>query len=165
MVRPESCTVPAGGSPVRVIAGAPGSRHQSAGEILQTERCVKSLEAGGSKGAGRNKVNASASSHNQPKGVREGEPLMSRRRPRTAPRLRNVRWASPGYGRRHATKGECGTGETLPGGPRRVKTSRIRREPKSRGAGRESEGFVVPVKAARNRRREGTLPRSRLRWG
>ena len=72
MVCPESCTVPAGGSPVRVIAGAPGSRHQSAGEILQTERCVKSLEAGGSKGAGRNKVNASASSHNQPKGVREG---------------------------------------------------------------------------------------------
>jgi hypothetical protein len=72
MVCPESCTVPTGGSPVRVSAGAPGSRHQSAGEILQTERCVKSLEAGGSKGAGRNKVNASASSDNQPKGVREG---------------------------------------------------------------------------------------------
>jgi len=70
--RPESCTVPAGGSPVRVSAGAPGSRHQSAGEILQAERCVKSLEVGGSKGAGRNKVNASASSDDQPKGVREG---------------------------------------------------------------------------------------------
>ena len=72
MVRPESCTVPAGGSPVRVSAGAPGSRHQSAGEIPRAERCVESLEVGGSKEAGRNKVNAAASSDYQPKGVREG---------------------------------------------------------------------------------------------
>src|SRR3990172_7910504 len=72
MVRPESCVVPAGGSPVRVSAGAPGSRHQPAGEIPQVERCVESLEVGGSKVAGRNTVNAAASSHYQPKGVREG---------------------------------------------------------------------------------------------
>src|SRR3990172_9154974 len=72
MVRPESCTVPAGGSPVRVSAGAPGSRHQPSGEILRAERGVESLEAGGSKEAGRNRVNAAASSDYQPKGVREG---------------------------------------------------------------------------------------------
>ena len=72
MVRPESCTVPAGGSPVRVSAGAPGSRHQPSGEIPGAERCVESLAVGGSEGAGRNHVNAAASSDNQPKGVWEG---------------------------------------------------------------------------------------------
>src|SRR4030042_6839498 len=72
MVRPESCNTPSGGSPVRVSAGAPGSRHQASGEIPGAERCVESLEGGGSEGAGRNTVNASASSDCQPKGVREG---------------------------------------------------------------------------------------------
>jgi hypothetical protein len=72
MVRPESCTVPAGGSPVRVSAGAPGSRHQPSGETPGAERCVASLEGGGSNEAGRNHVNAAASTHYQPKGVREG---------------------------------------------------------------------------------------------
>src|SRR3989304_5668618 len=71
MVRPESCTFPAGESPVRVSAGAPGSRHQSSGEIPGAERCVESL-LGGSGEAGRNLMNAAASSHYQPKGVREG---------------------------------------------------------------------------------------------
>src|SRR3990172_6755534 len=89
---------------------------------------------------------------------------MSRRRPWTASWFRNGRWASPGEGRRHASKGECGTGETLPGGLRRAKTGRIRRELKSPGAGRESEGSILPMKAGRTRRREGTLLRSRLRW-
>ena len=72
MVRPESCTVPAGGSPVRVSAGAPGSRHQPSGETPGAKRCVEGLEVGGSKEAGRNHVNAAASSHYQPKGVWEG---------------------------------------------------------------------------------------------
>src|SRR4030067_265369 len=71
MVRPESCTVPAGGSPVRVSAGAPGSRHQPWGETPGAGGCVKSL-LGGSEEAGRNTVTAAASTHYQPKGVREG---------------------------------------------------------------------------------------------
>ena len=37
-----------------------------------------------------------------------------------------------------------GTRETLPGSPRRAKTTRIRGRPKARGVRRESEGFVVP---------------------
>ena len=71
MVRRESCTDPAGESPVRVIAGEPGSRHQPVGEIRRAERCVESLAYGGSEAAGRNKVNASAPSDYQPKGVWE----------------------------------------------------------------------------------------------
>ncbi len=72
VVRPGSCTDSAGGSPARVSVGAPGSRHQPGREIDRAERCVESLEAGGSEGAGRNRVNAvEASSDCQPKGVRE----------------------------------------------------------------------------------------------
>jgi hypothetical protein len=71
VVRRESCIDPAGGSPARVIAGEPGSRHQPAWETAQAERCVKSLTYGGSEAAGRNKVNASASSDSQPKGAWE----------------------------------------------------------------------------------------------
>ena len=51
MLRLGSCVRPAGGSPVRVSAGAPGSRPRSEGEILRAERGVESL-FGGSKRAG-----------------------------------------------------------------------------------------------------------------
>jgi hypothetical protein len=69
MVRPEAtmdrsgcslsyvgacCTEPAGESPVRVIAGEPGSRPQAQGEILVSERGVESLPWGESNGMGRN---------------------------------------------------------------------------------------------------------------
>ena len=51
MLRLGSWVRPAGGSPVRVGAGAPGSRPRSLGEILAAERGVESL-FGGSKRAG-----------------------------------------------------------------------------------------------------------------
>ena len=51
MLRLASWIRPAGGSPVRVGVGAPGSRPRSRGEILAAERGVESL-FGGSKRAG-----------------------------------------------------------------------------------------------------------------
>jgi hypothetical protein len=51
MLRLGSWIRPAGGSPVRVSAGAPGSRPRSRGEILAAERGVESL-FGGSKRVG-----------------------------------------------------------------------------------------------------------------
>jgi hypothetical protein len=51
VVRLGSCVRPAGESPVRVSAGAPGSRPRLEGEILRVERGVESL-FGGSKRAG-----------------------------------------------------------------------------------------------------------------
>lgn len=66
------CTSLAGESPVRVSAGAPGSRIQLRFERSATERIVES-RVRGSNEAGRNKVNAEqASSNYQPKGVWEG---------------------------------------------------------------------------------------------
>jgi len=65
-------TSPAGGSPVRVSARAPGSRVQSRLERDVAERIVESLVRGSNE-AGRNTLNAEqASSKYQPKGVWEG---------------------------------------------------------------------------------------------
>jgi hypothetical protein len=77
MLRPGSCFRLAGGSPVRVGVGAPGSRPRSLGEILAAERGVEGL-FGGSKRAGR-----SVKRTLQPRQIHNGsaEPLMSRRRP------------------------------------------------------------------------------------
>ena len=127
MSRPESCTDLAGASPVQVSIGAPGSRPQFRGVILGTsagrqEPSVRREQRSGP----QHKVNAAASLDYQPKGDREGRADHvaakatdnSRRRPERE-------WTSPGYGRRHATKGMCGTGETLLDGCE-AKTARIR---------------------------------------
>ena len=53
MLRVEDCVRPAGGSPVRVSVGAPGSRPQFVVERRRAERGVESL-FGGSKRAGWN---------------------------------------------------------------------------------------------------------------
>jgi hypothetical protein len=55
MVRPGSWTRPAGVSPVRVIAGEPGSRPRFVAERWRAKRGVKSL-FGGSKRAGRSAI-------------------------------------------------------------------------------------------------------------
>ncbi len=80
LVRPGSLIRPAGGSPVRVGTGAPGSRPQLGDENRRAERGVESL-LGGSKSAGR-----SITRILQPRQIHNGgaEPLTSRRRPRPA---------------------------------------------------------------------------------
>src|ERR1700731_3683915 len=74
MVRPERRRVVlAGESPVRVSAGAPGSRLQAGGEIRPCEaECRKPLKERGANQRAATKVNAVASSNCQPKGVLEG---------------------------------------------------------------------------------------------
>jgi len=73
MVRPEQTAshsrakVPSRKASERLVAGP-----SLGGEIPQAERGVKSLTFGGSKKAGRNPMNAVASSKYQPKGVRDG---------------------------------------------------------------------------------------------
>jgi hypothetical protein len=76
MLRPASWTGLAGGSPVPVGTGAPGSRPRSVVETRRAERGVESL-FGGSKCAGR-----SVKRTLQPRQSHNGraEPLMSRRR-------------------------------------------------------------------------------------
>ena len=109
MLRPGSWTRPAGGSPVRVGTGAPGSRPQPGGETRQAERGVKSL-FGGSKRAGRSVKRTLQPRHNH---NGRAEPLLSRRRPcLTGPVPGSACRVSPGYGRWHARTVWSGTGET-----------------------------------------------------
>ena len=158
MVRPESCITPTGESPVRVIAGAPGSRHQQLEVIPVAERCVESL-FGGSEGAGRNKVNASASSDYQPKGVREGRAahVTAKATDSSQGLERLLELSGVGVVARLQKKDveqERPYLAAKSGKDRAYKAGRL----KARGARRESEGLVVPMKACNKTRwREGAL--------
>ena len=124
VLRPESWTGLAGGSPVPVGTGAPGSRPRFVVERWRAERGVESL-FGGSKCAGR-----SVKRTLQPRQTHNGraEPLMSRRRPCPAgPGPGSARRVSPGYGRRHVHTVWFGTGEARLPGLRRAKTEGISR--------------------------------------
>src|SRR5437870_3442097 len=111
MVRPESWTRPAGGSPVPVSSGAPGSRPQSRVERVVAERGVKSLY-GGSESAGR-----SIKRTLQPRHIYKGraEPLISRRRPCPAgKRVREVVAAGSLRGRGGGTCSGSGAEQERP---------------------------------------------------
>jgi len=159
MVRRESCTVLAGESPVPVIAGGPVSRIRSRAEKFTTERIVESLLKEGATKRAATRVNAEqASSDYQPKGVWES------RAGHGAAKATHSAWKDPErvlglpgvVAAARLDRTVWNTGDPSPQ-PSRAKTVRIRREPKSNGAGRKSEGFVVPVKAMTSRWREGAL--------
>ena len=157
-----------GGSPVRVSAGAPGSRLPSEGEIRLCEaECQKRLKQRGANQRTATKVNAVASSHYQPKGAPEGRAAhITAKTTDSIPQpdgmldLRGV-WSGGTLGKNSAEQ-ERPYLAALSGKDRGYKAGRL----KSHGAGRESEGFVVPEKACNTtRRREGTLLWSRRRRG
>ena len=145
MLRPGSCVRPAGGSPVRVDTGVPGSRPQSVVERWRAERGVEGL-FGGSKFADRSIKRILQPRQRDNEGA---EPLMSRRRPRPAgPVPGSARRVPPGYGERYVDTVWHGTGETrlrsLTSGEDRSYKPVV----KSGGAQRESDGVVVPRRAA-----------------
>ena len=135
MLRLASCVRPAGVSPVRVGAGAPGSRPQSRGEIPAAERGVKSL-IGGSKRAGcdcslvRFTIGEpSRSCHG------EGHVRLSL--------IPDWAWRVPaGYGELHARTVWHGTRETRLSSPV-SKDRSYKPMVKSSGGQRESEGAIV----------------------
>jgi len=169
MVRPERRVVLAGGSPVRVSAGAPGSRLQPGGEIRPSRaECQKPCNMGGEQTGGpQQSVNATASTDYQPKGVWEGRAAHFTAKATDSIPSRNECWTSPGSqaaARRRQNKAE----QERPylaawsGKDRAYKAGRL----KSRGAGRESEGLVLPMKAcSKTRWREGALLWSSRRGG
>jgi hypothetical protein len=159
MVRPDrrplreqggSCCIElAGASPVAVTAGAPRSRPRARGEIAASEWGVKSPPRVVRPVGGRQVRRPSIKRTVQPREIRTrkgilAEPLMSRRRRQTA------------LGTTGATQDGCGVGRRACG----QRSMRNRRDPswrptsgeggpykpsaKGDGAGRESEGPVVP---------------------
>jgi len=124
MLRPENWTRPAGASPVRVIAGEPGSRPRFVVERRRAERGVESL-FGGSKRAGRSVKRTLQPRHSHNEGA---EPVMSRRRPCPSGPGPGSAWrVLPGYGGWHVRTVWAGTGEARLPGLRRAKTRCISR--------------------------------------
>ena len=160
MVRPERRDVLTGESPVRVIAGEPDSRLQAEGEIRPYEaECRKPLKERGAKQRAATKVNVIASSYSQPKGVTESRAAHfavkatdSIPQPDGTLELCGV-WSGGTLGK-SIVEQERPYPAVESDKDRGYKVGRL----KSHGAGRESEGFVVPMKARKiTRRREGTL--------
>jgi hypothetical protein len=168
MVRPEGRVVLAGASPVRVSAGAPGSRLQPSGEIRPSRaECRKPLKERGANqraattGERCSLVTLSAERRSRgPSRSYHGEGYRQHPRPE---RMLDLSGVSGG-----GTLGKNNAEQERPylaaksGKDRAYKAGRL----KSRGAGRESEGSVVPVKARNKTRwREGTLLWSRRQGG
>ena len=150
MLRPASWTKPAGVSPVRVGAGAPGSRPRSVVERSRAERGVKSL-FGGSKRAGRSAIRRESCSLVT---VTTGEPSRSCHGEGPCPTcwpvpemplVGSLRGTGSGTYARFRLEQErpvwCGLVS---------KDRRYKPVVKSGGAQRESDGVVVPLIAGMN---------------
>lgn len=164
MVRPEGRVVLAGASPVRVSAGAPGSRLQPGGEIRPRQaECRKPL-----KERGANQRAATVGERCSHVILSAERCLRGPSRAQRAPRRGEGNRQHPGPERvldlsgvaGGGTLGQSSTEQERPylaassGKDRAYKAGRL----KSRGAGRESEGLIVPEKAcSKTRWREGAL--------
>jgi len=160
MVRPERRVVLAGGSPVRVSAGAPGSRLQPGGEIRPSRaECRKPLKERGANQ--RAATTSERCSHvilsaerclRGPSRSCRGEGNRQHSRPERMLDLSGV--AGGGTLGKSNAEQERPYLAALSGEDRAYKAGRL----KSRGARRESEGSIVPGKAcSKTRWREGAL--------
>jgi len=167
MVRPERRVVLAGGSPVRVSAGAPGSRLQPNGEIRPCQaECRKPLKERGANqraattGERCSLVTLSAERRlGGPSRSYHGEGNRQHSRPEGMLDLLGVSGGGT-LGQSNAEQ-ERSSLAALSGKDRAYKVGRL----KLRGARRKSEGSVLPVKArSKTCWREGALLWS-CRWG
>ena len=161
MVRPDRsaetsgscCIEPAGASPVAVSAEAPRSRPRAWEEIPPSEWGVKSPRRVVRPGGGEQVRRPSIKRTLQPRDIRTrkgglAEPLISRRRQQTASRTGAMQDA------RGVERRACGHGSMRNRrDPSRLPTTgegaAYKPKVKGRRAGRESEGFIVPVKPAK----------------
>ena len=160
MVRPERRDVLAGESPVRVSAGAPGSRLRPEGEIRPSQaECRKPL-----KERGANRRAATVSERNSlvifstercsggPRRSYHGEGNRQHPGPERVLDLPGV--AGGGTQAQSNVEQERPSPAASSGKDRAYKAGRL----KSHGAGRESERSTVPMKACKTTRwREGAL--------
>jgi hypothetical protein len=161
MVRPERRDVLADERSVRVSAGAPGSRLQAGGEIRPYEaECQKPLKKRGarkraailSERCSHVIFSAERCSKGPSRSCRGEGNRQHSARPEGVLDLSGV-WGGGTFPKSIAEQ-ERSSPAALSGKDRAYKAGRW----KTHGAGRKSEGFVVPMKACNTtRRREGTL--------
>jgi hypothetical protein len=152
MVRPESCIELAGASPVAVSAEAPRSRPRTREEIFSSEWGVESPQRVVRPVGGEQVRRPSIKRTLQPREISNrkvvlAEPLMSRRRQQTAPVLligavqdgRGVGRRACGHSLIRNRRDPFPAARSGKGGPHKPTAKADR-------AGRESEGFIVPLK-------------------
>ena len=148
MERPERRIVLAGESPVRVSAGAPGSRLRSRGEIRAARQSVKSpCKKGEQTNGPQQSVNAIASTNYQPKGVWESRAFHVTAKATDSILDRNECWISPGSQAAARWERAVRNRRDPTWQPSQAKTGRIRLEAESvrsregvRGASSTREG-------------------------
>jgi hypothetical protein len=147
------------GKPSWRLVADPSAREKS----LVPSGVTKASVRGGSKRTTRNESEPPTTSRKsiRPKGLREAEPSMSRRRQETAEPEnggpasgKNSRRTPPGYRGRGVRTANSGTGDTLPGGLK-GRRGAYKAEPKTHSAGRESDEVIVPWTARTNNLAEG----------
>jgi hypothetical protein len=158
-----SCVGLAGASPAAVSAGAPRSRSRVRGEIPSPERDVECPQEAVWLQGGEQSFGPSMKRTLQPREIdtRKGgmaEPLIPRRRQQTAPARAGGVQDIPGVWRR--ARGDSLTRNrrdpTRP--PTSGKDPTYKPSVKWKGAGRESEGLIVPMSAATRTPHEGRGP-------
>jgi hypothetical protein len=157
------CVGLAGESPAAVGAGAPRSRSRAWGEILPPERDVESPQGAVWRSGGEQSCGPSMKRTLQPReiGARKGgmaEPFMSRRRQQTALGRAGGVQDIPGVRRRARSESLARNrrGPTRP--PMSGKDPTYKPSVKGKGVGRESEGLIVPKRAATRTQSEGRGP-------
>ncbi len=168
MVRPERRVVLAGASPVRVSAGAPGSRLQPSGVIRpRRAECQKPLQERGANQraatTGERCSHVIVSAERRLRGPKRSYSGEGNRQHSGPERMLDLSGVSGGgtLGQSNAEQ-ERSYLAAKSGKDRAYKAGRL----KSRGAGRKSEGSVLPMKSRKTTRwREGTLLWSRRRGG
>jgi hypothetical protein len=142
MLRLENWSRPAGGSPVRVSAGAPGSRPRLVVERRRVERGVESL-FGGSKRAGCD-CSLVTFTMGEPSRSCHGEGHVRQS-------LIQIGCGGSLRGTGSCTRARSGLGQGRPVcAASSAKTVRISRMAKASGAQRESEGVVVVMIGVQN---------------
>ena len=168
MVRPESCIELTGASPVAVSAEAPRSRLRAQEAIRASEWSVKSPRSVVRRAGGKQVRRPSIKRTLQPREIRtrkvgQAEPLMSRRRQQTASGIGATQDAR-GVWRRACGNRSVRNRRDPSRRPASGEGAAYKPKVKGQRAGRESEGFVVPLTPAfKDRSREGTLLWSRRR--
>jgi len=158
-----SCVGLAGESPVAVSVGAPRSRSRVRGEILSSERDVKSPSGAVWLPGGEQDHGPSMKRTLQPRDIntRKGgmaEPIMSRRRQQTAPVRAGGVQDVPGVWRRAGGDSPARNRRDPTRRPTFGKDPTYKPSAKWKGVGRESEGLIVPERAATKTPFEGRGP-------
>ena len=169
--RSNRCSVePAGGSPATVSAGAPCSRPRSWGEIPTAERGVESLRVSHRRVVGREQIRGPSMKRTlQPRDIgaerRGGRAVHVTAKATDSVPVPERALDAPGVRRRARGEGTARNRRGPTWRPTSGEGGAYKPKVKWRRAGRESEGFIVPLKAVKAAGGKGPCLDHAWDWG